>query len=287
LEFLESCGADDAEKRIRLIQSDNWIGYANARNIVDQVDDLIKMERVTRMRGMLVLGATDNGKTSIRKRIEAKHQVQTTANGKMNIPVLSIQMPPAPNDRSFYNAILKGMMLPTFPSGKVDHIKDCVIGHLLEYDVRLIMIDEIQHIDRIPARKQRLILDIMKYISNEISLPMVAFGTTEALNVFRADPQLDNRFKKIYLKRWELDEDFLRLLVSIEQLLPLREASELGQEELATLIYGKTNGTIGEIVTLIRGAAIQAIKTGKEKITPQVLEEVNFESVIYNFVVNH
>jgi hypothetical protein len=123
----------------------------------------------------------------------------------------------------------------------------------------------------------------MKYISNEISLPMVAFGTAEAINVFKADEQLNNRFKKVYLKKWELDEDFIRLLMSVEKLIPLFEPSGLRDEELATLIHSRTNGTIGEIVTLIRYAAIDAIKSGAEKITAQIVQGVSFESVKYKF----
>ncbi|MFN7611272.1 MAG: TniB family NTP-binding protein, partial [bacterium] len=122
------------------------------------------------------------------------------------------------------------------------------------------------------------ILVTMKYISNEISLPMVAFGTDEAINVFSSDPQLKNRFKKVYLPAWEPNADFQRLLMSVVQLLPLKEPSGLSQEEMAYFIYSKTNGTIGEVNTLIRSSAILALKSGQEKITREVIESLNFES---------
>lgn len=276
--FLNSCSGADIEKRINQIEGENWIGYNAAKYIIERIENLIERPRVTRMHSLLIVGCTDNGKSSIRKRIENKWERYSTEAGKIIIPVVSIQMPPNPDERGFYNAILKGMMLPTYPSGKVDHIRNVVISALEEFDVRLVMIDEVQHIDRIPLRRQRSLLDSMKYISNEISLPMAAFGTEEAIHVFSSDGQLRNRFKKVNLPRWESNDDFLRLLVSIEQLLPLREPSQLCDENMASYIYLKTNGTIGEVNTLLRNSAIHAIKKGKEKITRDIIDQMNFES---------
>jgi hypothetical protein len=281
--FLNGCNENDLDKKIQWIQTDSWIGYISARKIVERIENLIEMERMNRMHSLLILGSTDNGKTSIRKRVESRHRMTTTESGKIRMPVVSIQMPPGPDVRCLYNSILKGLMLPIVLSTKVDYIRDIVIDSLNEYNVRCLMIDEVQHMDRIPDKKQRTILDTIKYISNEISLPMVAFGTLEARNVFARDSQLDNRFKKIYLTRWECNEDFQRLLHTYEASLPLKEPSNLSEPNMAQFIYSLTNGTIGEIVTLIRLAAIDAVRAGIEKITVDNIKAVNFESVAYNF----
>ncbi|MFM8912447.1 MAG: TniB family NTP-binding protein, partial [Flammeovirgaceae bacterium] len=199
----------------------------------------------------------------------------------VRIPVVSIQMPPDPTARCLYNSILDGMNMPRIISSKIDFFRANVIETLREFEVRCLMIDEVQHLDRIPDKKQRTMLDTLKYISNELSLPMVAFGTNEAQYVFARDPQLDNRFKKVYLTRWECNYDFQMLLSTYEASLPLRERSNLGQPEMAHLIYSLTNGTIGEIVTLVREAAIQAVRAGDEKITVDHLKSADFESVQY------
>lgn len=277
-EFVNSCTDHDLDRRIRMLQADNWIGYGAARFIIERIENLIQMPRVTRMHSLLVIGTTDNGKTSIRKRIENKYQHYATENGKMHYPVVSIQMPPNPDERGFFNSVLRGLMQPIYINGKVDYIRDCVISILEEFHVRLLMIDEVQHIERMPSRKQKSLLDTMKYISNEISLPMAAFGTKDAVNIFTSDSQLMNRFKKVYLPPWEPNTDFQRLLMSVEQMLPLKEPSGLSQEEMAYFIYSKTNGTIGEVNTLLRSSAILALKSGQEKITREVIESLNFES---------
>jgi len=268
----------DVEKRIRKIEIETWIGYDSARNIIERIENAIVRPRITRMHSLLVVGSTDNGKSSIRKRIEDKYQRYSTSDGKIKIPVVSIQMPPNPDERAFYNAVLRGMMQPIYIAGKIDYIRDNVIATLDEFSVRLLMIDEVQHIDRMPYRKQRSIMDTIKYMSNELSLPIAAFGTEEAINVFSADPQLQNRFKKVYLPKWELNIEFRRLLKSFERLLPFKEPSVLSDEDFASYIYFKTNGTIGEVNTLIRNSAVLALKSGLEKITQEIIDKTNFES---------
>ncbi|WKZ60528.1 MAG: hypothetical protein QY309_03420 [Cyclobacteriaceae bacterium] len=47
---------------------------------------------------------------------------------------------------------------------------------------------------------------------------------------------------------------------------------------MASKIYHRTNGTIGEINTLIRDAAKLALKSGLERITPAIIDQVEFES---------
>jgi hypothetical protein len=276
-DFINSCNGD-RQKRIRQIQGESWIGYGNAKSIIERIQDMVERPRVTRMHSLLIIGSTDNGKSSIRKRIERNNERFATESGKMNFPVVSIQMPPTPDERGFYNALLKGMMRPTYISGKVDFIRDMVIDNMQDLNVKLLMIDEVQHIDRMPYRKQRAILDAVKYISNEVQLPIAAFGTEEAMNVFTSDPQLNNRFKKVFLPRWEANDDLRRLLASLEQLLPLENPSELFEQDLANHIYYKTNGTIGEICTLVRDSAIVAISSGEEKITREIIDGLSFES---------
>ncbi len=277
-EFLESCVDSDLQKRIDQIQGEGWIGYETARFIIDRIEELIGRPRVTRMHSLLVIGTTDNGKTTIRKRIEMKYRHFAKSDGKMEFPVVSIQMPPNPDEKTFYNAVLKGAMHPPFIAGKVEHLRERVIDTLGDLNTKLLMIDEVQHIDRMPYRKQRSILDSIKYMSNELSLPMAAFGTEEAINVFASDPQLQNRFKKVFLPKWDIDEKLRRLLASFEKVLPLKEPSGLSDDDLALHIYAKTNGTLGELNNLIRCSAVHALKSGTERITRSVIDEINFES---------
>lgn len=275
--FLNSCGTNNAF-RINAIKADSWIGYDAAKVIQDKLQELIEMPRIQRMWSYLVIGTSDNGKTSIRLRIEKLNERYSNEKSEIIIPVVSLQMPPNPNERSFLNNILESMLLPTYPNGRPDILREDVIRSISDFGTRLLIIDEIQHIGRMPFSKQRLMLDLIKYISNKARIAIAAFGTEEAINIFSSDPQLKNRFRKITLPGWEPDDNFRRLLASYELILPLRKPSTLVDEELALLIYDRTNGTIGEISMIIKRSAIEAIKAGAEQITKDIVRGLDFES---------
>lgn len=276
--FLNSCKNADNAMRINAIKSDFWIGYKVAKTIQEKLQELIEMPRIQRMWSYLIVGTSENGKTSIRLRIEKMNERYSNERSEIIIPVASFQMPSNPNEKSFLNSILRSLLLPTYPNGKPDILRDDAIRSINEFGVRLLIIDEIQHIGRMPFSRQRLMLDLIKYISNEARLPIAAFGTEEAINIFSSDPQLKNRFKKIWLPGWEPNDEYRRLLASFELILPLSKPSVLIDEELALLIYDRTNGTIGEISMLIKKSAIEAIKMGVEKITKDIVKGIDFET---------
>jgi hypothetical protein len=65
-------------------------------------------------------------------------------------------------------------------------------------------------------------------------------------------------------------------LTSFERILPLREPSHLAELSMATLLRSWTEGTIGELSSLLRKAAIAAIETGEERITENILKRVDW-----------
>jgi hypothetical protein len=65
------------------------------------------------------------------------------------------------------------------------------------------------------------------------------------------------------------------LLNGFEALLPLRQFSDLSAPELAKLIMSITAGVVGEIKDLLVRAATEAIESGTEKITEDILKLCN------------
>jgi hypothetical protein len=61
------------------------------------------------------------------------------------------------------------------------------------------------------------------------------------------------------------------LLASFAASYPLRRRSILGTEQIARHVASRSEGTIGEIAKLLSAAAIAAIETGEEAITPKIL----------------
>ncbi|WP_394350819.1 TniB family NTP-binding protein [Elizabethkingia argenteiflava] len=58
--------------------------------------------------------------------------------------------------------------------------------HLLkELEVKVLIIDEINHVLAGTISKQRLFLNVIKYLSNELNIPLVCSGTKLAFNAIQ------------------------------------------------------------------------------------------------------
>ncbi|MDR0236524.1 TniB family NTP-binding protein [Acinetobacter sp.] len=264
-------------ERIEHLLKPRWIGYGHSQKILGKLEDLLVFPKQSRMPNLLIVGETNNGKTVLVNRFRDKHPPLDNPNGDAIIlPVLYIQAPPSPDERGIYNAILNRLFEPYGKSEATDSKRDRVVSVLRQLDLGMIMIDEIQHLLAGPYTKQRTCLNALKYLGNELCVPLVGIGTAEAIRAVQADPQLANRFNPEILPKWKLDQEYLRLLASFEKVIPLKQPSNLINRELAELILNMSGGTIGEISTLLNMASIFAIKNKIEQITKQTLEESGY-----------
>ena len=70
--------------------------------------------------------------------------------------------------------------------------------HLLrDTQLRVLIIDEIHHILAGHIAKQRHFLNVLKYVGNELKIPLVGVGTIDALRAIQTDPQMVNRFEPV------------------------------------------------------------------------------------------
>ena len=60
------------EQRIARIDRDRWIGYSRAREILAELERVLRSERRERPDNLLVVGASNNGKTAIARRFRAR-----------------------------------------------------------------------------------------------------------------------------------------------------------------------------------------------------------------------
>jgi hypothetical protein len=106
---------------------------------------------------------------------------------------------------------------------------------------------------------------------------LVGVGTREAVRAIQADPQLASRFHRTELPLWRMDKEYRKLLASVERMLPLKSASKLHRDPLATQLLAMTEGTIGELSMVLKIAAITAVRTGVERIDEALLNRLEWE----------
>lgn len=142
-------------------------------------------------------------------------------------------------------------------------------------NMRLLVIDELHNILAARMEQQRIFLNLLRYLGNELMVPIVGVGTKEALRAIQSDEQLANRFEPFTLPFWQEDDEYRRLLASLVISLPLRKPSPLTSPALSRKILRLSNGVLGEIVSLVNRAAIRAIETGTEVITAELIDAVS------------
>ncbi|MEO8761349.1 MAG: TniB family NTP-binding protein [Bacteroidia bacterium] len=267
------------KERIDRIRNDHWIGYSRAKHITDKLEDLLTYPKKLRMPNLLIVGDTNNGKTLLVHRFFTKHKPQITeADNKFSADVIYMQAPTKPEEKRFYNSLLDVLCIPYRANDRVETKQRQVISLLRTIGAKMLIIDEIHHVLAGNIAAQRIFLNTIKYLSNELQIVIVCVGIIDAFNVMNSDPQLANRFEPAVLPKWHMNEEYLRLLASFEYTLPLKHQSDLTNEVLALKILSMSEGTIGEISTILKAAAVSVIKDGSESITKNTLDNLDYTS---------
>jgi len=272
---------ENSESRVRRIRTDRWITYSRAEAVLVAMDDLLSFPKRTRMPNLLLVGPTNNGKTMIVEKFRRSHppiEAKATAEGAANIPVLKIQMPAGPDEPRFFGAILNELGFPHMQVDRLSRRQDAAVRMLRETGVRLLVIDEVHNVLSGSRVHQRRLLNLLRWLGNELQIPLMAVGTAEALHAVQSDDQLANRFEPIGLPPWRNGQEYRQLLSTLEAVLPLRRASQLAKPAIAEKILSAAEGILGEVVSIVTRAAVRAVVTGAEAITAKLIDETGFIS---------
>jgi hypothetical protein len=219
------------------------------------------------MPSLLLFGAIGMGKTRIvQKFLRDNRSSFDEITGTTRVPVAAIQMPPTPWERDFYEELfdrtrhrLAGRhefhsAAPSIPhrspaveSTDADHRRD----HSMLAGT---------------FREQRIFLNSIRFLANDLSLPLACVGTHEAKQALMTDQQLADRFEACELPAWQDDAAFAQLLASFASVLPLRRPSELRDPKLQKRIFSLTEGVMVRVCRLLEEAALRGIETSRERI---------------------
>jgi hypothetical protein len=135
------------------------------------------------------------------------------------------------------------------------------------------VIDEIHSLLAGSYREQRILLNAIRFLANDLRLPLVCAGTHEAKQALMTDQQLADRFEAAELPAWENDPNFQQLLLSFESILPLRLPSAFRDPKVHQRILSLSEGVLVRICRIIEIAATEAIHSGQERVCLGMLED--------------
>jgi type II secretory pathway predicted ATPase ExeA len=231
------------------------------------------------MPNLLLIGPTNNGKSMIIEKFRRTY-LSDAANPSPpeEIPIVIVQMPSDPKIARFYTMLLHTMNVRLISRSRISDLETKVLQALEKLKVRLLIIDEVHNLLAGTSSAQREFLNLIRFLGNQLKIPIVCVGTKDAYYAVRSDDQLENRFEPFTLPLWQDDEEFGSLLASITSTLPLRKTSTLANPDMIRFILDKSEGTIGEIMTLLTKAAVLAIESGEEMINKKILAKIDYQS---------
>ena len=261
------------EERIAVMDQPRWIGYTRATEILDVMQGLLNKPQRPRMPNLLIVGDSNNGKTTLIRRFYdlcGKSFVDENANPVR--PIILAEAPTSADEKALYVSILERFWTPYRATDQVAKLRYQVIHLMRACQVRMLIIDELHSLLAGTATKQREVMNALKLLCNELCIPIVGVGTREAVRVLHTDPQHASRFDVASLPIWSLDKDFQRLLASFEKVLPLKNPSRLHTPELANKLHSISEGNIGNLHRLLVECSKEAIKSGSDQITTEIVE---------------
>ena len=272
LEYLDKSNTE----RIHFIKTRKFIEYRRAKKILSVFDDLLNEPRHERMPSYLLVGDSNNGKTSLIREFERRHQSEDLED-EVLIPVITIECPPRGTINALYNHILNTILVPYNTSDSISK-KIAEINYFFrKVHLKVLIIDEIHNILSSSVPKQKEFMNALKGLSNTLDISMILVGTKDALNATATDLQISSRFRPILLPRWGISKDYYLFLKSIMKTLPLRKPSPILQDiNLADKVLDLSEGLIGEIIKIINDSAIYAINSGSEQITENEISKIEY-----------
>lgn len=266
---------DAAERLSWLKGQDDWIPYPRANELLASMHELIVRPRHHRMRGMLVIGESNNGKSRLARECLARHPMSESPDGDhIMLPVLLLEMPPRPDENEILDALLQMLNQPFRRKAPIGDKRQQVIHVLKRCELRALLVDEVQRLLGARHDMRRVVMDALRFIANQVPVPLIVFSTPRGANALASSDEMINRLHPEALPIWKLDDGYRRLLATYLRRLPLREQSPLTTKAMAVLVHTLTEGLLGEARDLLESATQIAFDRDLEKIDEAILRAV-------------
>ena len=256
---------------------DHWIDYPRARQALQELERLLGCPERTRMPGLPLHGESNIGKSMVIQKFLRAHPARefNTDTGLLQVDVLAVEMPSAPQERRLYGQLLMALNAPYRRGDRLAAVEFTALTLLRKVAPRMIIVDEVHNLLAGTTNEQRASLNLLKFLSNQLKCAIVVLGTRDALAAMQTDAQIASRFPGFELARWQENEDFRGFLAGFERQLPLRQASRISASRaMVSAVMSATSGITGHVSDLLSRAAEVAIRTKKECITPELLQSV-------------
>lgn len=260
--------------------------YATGRRLV-----LLNRHQISARRGLIVTGAAGTGKTTAVTQLGRNHELllrhrlgPQAARGR--VPVVYVTVPPSATPKMLAAEFARFAGLPVHPRQNQADITNAVCDVLSRLRADLVLVDEIHNLD-LTTRIGADASDQLKYLAERIPATFIYAGVNvegSGLLAGTRGRQIAGRFGVITCQGFAYGTTFQRqewraLIATLEQSLRLHRHAPGQLLRLDAYLHERTDGMIGSLSHLIRGAAVEAILEGTEKITRETLDRISLDQV--------
>jgi hypothetical protein len=261
--------------RLASFQTEFWISYKLAESHLRDFESLVIKPRRKRMGGYLLIADSNGGKSALAARFADRYPATFDETlERMQMKVVLLEIPPNPSDSVILDRLLDLLGIPSKPKDLAQDKADSAVRALQALGVRVLLLDELQRVLGARVEKRILILDLIRYLSNAVPLPLVVLTTPRGAGVLATSDETINRLFRISLPRWKLDKSFQQVLASFELKLPLPKPSNLKNKAFAPVIYAKSEGLLGEVYDLLELALRTALDKDLECLTADLINSL-------------
>jgi hypothetical protein len=248
---------------------------------------LLNRHEVSARRGLIVTGPTGTGKTTAVTQLGRSYERamrRRHPEGQGRLPVVYVTVPPAATPRVLAVEFARFLGLPLSTRSNQAEVTNAVCGVLCDLRTDLVIVDEIHNLN-LGTRTGAEASDQLKYLSERIAATFVYAGidvTGAGLFGGLRGRQIAGRFASFTTAPFPYGsaaqrEQWRALVATLEQALFLQRHRPGDLLKLDAYLHERTDGMIGSLSHLVRGAAIEAILDGSEAITKATLESVRLD----------
>ncbi|GAA3479564.1 ATP-binding protein [Streptomyces yanii] len=249
---------------------------------------LLNRHQISGRRGLMVTGQAGTGKTTAIAQLGRSHELLVrkrlgpAAAGRL--PVVYVTVPPRATPKMLAIEFARFLGLPVVRQETQTSITNAVCDLLIKMRVELALVDEIHNLN-LATQAGAEASDQLKYLSERIPAIFVLAGIDVAasglFNGVRGQ-QIAGRYTVTDTEPFAYGttaqrQNWRNLIASLEDALRLHRHKPGSLVKLDGYLHERTDGAIGSLSQLVRGAALEAIINGSEAITRKTLETIEVD----------
>lgn len=275
------------EQRFAWIGADTVLATKDSTRIEKHlriVQAQVSARSATAKRAFAISGRPGLGKSTTALTLGKKHERQrrkVLGDGPDVTPVVYAVVPPGATPKMLMRAFARWLDMQVPQRFDAPTITDQVVRVMAEQQTSLVILDEVHNL-RTTRSAGAEAASQLKVFTERVDAAFVYCGIdllTSDLFTGDIGKQIRARTKMYALEPYSFGsaqdrDDWLELVLGMEDLLPLSNHREGLLEGEASYLFHRTGGSIGSLRGLLGDAAIEAILSGRERVDRALMDEI-------------